>query len=148
MSARFVWRATASVYLQLLAVAALSASAKAQPAEGQPNSAYASEVSQIIRARMPLVNPYANTPAPCPTKREWAYPLATVEVQTCSASCSFRIGSDGRAHVTSCRADVSELAAILREAVVGASFPPPPGGRFVGEQSVRFHGKGRNPAFP
>jgi hypothetical protein len=124
------------------------ASAYAQTAEGQGSGGYAATVAQIIRARVPVVNPYADSQTACPAKRVWAYPLATVEMSTCTASCSFRITSEGRAHVVSCRGDTAEHTAILRAAVAGASFPPPSGGKFFASQTVRFNSRGRNPALP
>jgi hypothetical protein len=131
-----------------LALAVLSGSACGQIAEGQASGGYAAIVSQIIRARVPVVNPYADSQTACPAKRVWAYPLATVEMSTCTATCSFRITSEGRAHVASCRGDTGEHTAILRAAVAGASFPPPPGGKFFASQTIRFNGRGRNPALP
>ena len=134
--------------LPFLAWLVLSASACAQTVEGQASGGYAAIVAQIVRARVPVVNPYADSQTACPAKRVWAYPLATVEMSTCTATCSFRITSEGRAHVVSCRGDTGEHTAVLRAAVAGASFPPPPGGKFFASQTVHFNGRGRNPALP
>lgn len=134
--------------LSSLALLALSPCARAQTAEGQAGGGYAAIVAQIIRARVPVVNPYADSQTACPAKRVWAYPLATVEMSTCSATCAFRITPDGGAHIASCRGDTGEHTAILRAAVAGASFPPPPGGKFFASQTIHFNGRGRNPALP
>jgi len=145
MKRPYVLVAAVLVFLPSLASVPL---AQEQPAQGQARSAYGAIVAQIVRARVPLINTYADSQAACPAKRVWAYPLATVEVPTCSASCAFRINPEGRARIAGCRGDTREHTAILREAVAGALFPPPPGGGFFGRQTVRFHGKGRNPTFP
>jgi len=141
-------RLVATTVALFLAFVTAWAAAPAQADDEQARSAYARLVAQIIRARMPVFNPFANRPLRCPIARESAYVFGTVDVPICSASCDFQIDRDGRAHVSSCRGDTREHTAILREAVVNAYFPSPPGGPFRARQSVRFHGKGQNLLFP
>jgi len=108
------------LYLSLVLVIASASGATAQPHASGSNgarSAYAALVAAEIRRHTPLASKLGEG----------------------QAACRFRVGQSGEVSWISCTASSARHERLLWSVIEATHTPPPPGGSFLGEQSVHFH---------